>query len=170
MTPPQSCREGVLRMGGSSRLPPLSKAGEPWPGTCVCCWPGVSLSLLSLALSVGACMDSGSSPAVWHSRVAGTRVCECCSVCPGACGESCGRRQLHHLWGPGRAWGLLSLAGSLTLPQSPTHSSRPCGNGSGTGEGAVGLCQGGLSCSYILGPRPSLQGGNKEMFGLERKL
>lgn len=23
-------------MGGSSRLPLLSKAGEPWPGTCLC--------------------------------------------------------------------------------------------------------------------------------------
>uniref|UniRef100_A0A663M343 Cyclic nucleotide gated channel subunit alpha 2 n=1 Tax=Athene cunicularia TaxID=194338 RepID=A0A663M343_ATHCN len=38
-----------------------------------------------------------------------------------------------------RAWGLLSLAGSLTLPQSSTHSLCPCGNGSRTEEGAVGL-------------------------------
>lgn len=111
-------------------------------------------------------MGSGSSPAVWHSRVAGTSVCECCSVCPGARRERCGRRQLHHLWGRWRAWGLLSLAGSLTLPQSPTHSSCPCGNGSRIGEGAVGLCQGGLSCSYILGPRPSLQGGERKCLDL----
>ena len=158
---PQSCREELPRMGGSSWLPLLSKAGKPWPGTCVCCRPTVSLSLLCLALTLGTCMGSGSPPAVWHSRVAGTSVCECCSACPSAHGEGCGRGRLHHLWGPGKAWGLLSLAGSLTLPHLPTHSSCPCGNSSRTGEGAVELCQGGLSCLYILGPTPSLQGGEK---------
>lgn len=40
MRPPRSCREGLPRQGGSSRLPPLSKAGELWPGTCVCSWAG----------------------------------------------------------------------------------------------------------------------------------
>lgn len=83
---------------------------------CVCHQPGVSLSLLCLALTLGTCVGSGSSPA------AGTNACECCSACPGAHGEGCRRAWLHHLWGPRKAWELLSLTGSLTLPQSPTLS------------------------------------------------
>lgn len=53
-----------------------------------------------------------------------TTPCESSSACPGTHGGGCRRRQLHHLWGSGRA------QGSLTLLQSPTHSSCPCGNGS----------------------------------------
>lgn len=47
-------------MGGSRELTTLSKAREPWPGTRVCHWRGVSLSLLCLALTLGLSVGSGS--------------------------------------------------------------------------------------------------------------
>lgn len=111
-------------------------------------------------------MGSGSSPAVWHSRVAGTSVCErWCALVPAE--RDVGGDRSITSGALGGLGGSFPFAGSLTLPQSPTHSSCPCGNGSRIGEGAVGLCQGGLSCSYILGPRPSLQGGKRKCLDLK---
>lgn len=105
----------------------------------------------------------------------GVTVPSCCMACKG-CRDQHLRMLLCVCWcpwegmwegmapsplGPWEGSGLLSLAGSLPLPQPPTHSSCPCGNGSGTGEGAVGLCQDGISCSCILGSTPSLRGREK---------
>lgn len=90
MRPPRSCKEGLPWLGGSSQLPPFSKAGELWPGTRVCgragclgvgmapeqpsqsvgrklasCCVGswLSLSPLCLALTRWGCVGSGSPPA-----------------------------------------------------------------------------------------------------------
>lgn len=68
-------------MGGSRELTTLSKAREPWPGTRVRHWRGVSLSLLCLALTLGLSVGSGSPSAVWNSRGAGMSVCERCPLC-----------------------------------------------------------------------------------------
>lgn len=103
-------------MEGSRELAALSKAREPWPGTCVCHWHGVSL--LCLALTPGPSVVSGCPSALWNSWDAGMSICEFCSLCLNAPGEGFGRGWLHPHW----AQRLLSLqAASLCLshPQVP---------------------------------------------------
>jgi len=173
MTPPQSCRAGVPWIGGSSRLPLLSKAGKPWPGTSVCCWLGVSLSLLCLGVTLGTGVGSQSPSAVYSSVIQGLQ------------GPVSVNAALHAPVPMERAAGgdgsitsgaLGGLRSSFLLqaarlyPSHPHIPHVPVGMPAGAEKELWDSARVDSLACIALVPHHHYKGGEKEMFGLEREL